>query len=381
MTYIRDECVAMILAGGSGSRLGTLTEKTAKPAVSFGGKYRIIDFTLSNCSNSGIRTVGVLTQYRPTELSEYIGSGRPWDLDGSRGGVFILPPYLGRDGGDFYSGTADSVYRNLEFIRRYGAKYVLILSGDHIYKMDYGRMIAEHKRRAAGVTVATVEVPPADAPRFGILETDDDLFVTGFEEKPKNPRSTTASMGVYVFSFDILADYLAGDAADDGSSHDFGKNVIPALVRDGVPVLSYPFYGYWRDVGTVDSLWRANMDLINADSGLDVREVTWRVMTGGDLRPPQCIGHDADVRSSVMSDGSFINGEVKNSVVSRGAVVDQGARVRYSVLMEDVRVESGAVVEYAVVSPGTVVKGGAQVKGRAGSEREPAEIALYCQTT
>ena len=379
MIYLSDECVAMVLAGGSGSRLGTLTDKTAKPAVSFGGKYRIIDFTLSNCSNSGIRTVGVLTQYRPTELSEYIGSGRPWDLDTSRGGVFILPPYLGRDGGAFYSGTADSIYRNLEFIRRYGAKYVLVLSGDHIYKMDYGRMIAEHKRRGAEVTVATVEVPLGDASRFGILETDDDLFVNGFEEKPKAPRSTTASMGVYVFTFDVLDEYLARDAADESSSHDFGKNVIPALVKDGAAVLSYPFYGYWRDVGTVDSLWRANMDLINEDSGLDVREVTWRVMTGGDMRPPEFVGADADVRSTIVSDGSFINGEVKNSVISRGAAVGRGAKVRYSVLMEDVRVESGAVVEYAVVCPGTVVREGVQVIGKAKSEWEPKEIALYRQ--
>ena len=375
--YISGECVAMILAGGSGSRLKSLTDKTAKPAVSFGGKYRIIDFTLSNCSNSGIRVVGVLTQYRPAELSEYIGNGRPWDLDSSRGGVFILPPYLSRDGGSFYTGTADSVYRNLEFIRRYGAKYVIILSGDHVYKMDYGRMVAEHKRRGADVTVATVEVPPAEAHRFGIIETDDELFVTGFEEKPAIPRSCNASMGVYVFSCDVLDEYLARDSADGESSHDFGKNVLPALVRDGASVFSYPFYGYWRDVGTVESLWRANMDLINERSGLDVREVTWRVMTGGDSRPPQRIGAEADVKSSITSDGSVINGEVKNSVVSRGARVDRGATVRYSVLMDDVRVMEGAVVEYAVVSPGTVVREGVVVSGKASSEWEPTEIALY----
>ena len=364
MNFQKKHCVAMLLAGGQGSRLMVLTENTAKPAVPFGGKYRIIDFPLSNCVNSGIDTIGVLTQYQPLELNEYIGNGQPWRLNRSHCGVQVLPPYAKSKKSEWYKGTANAIYQNIAFIERYDPDDVIILSGDHIYKMDYGRMIAEHKRRAAGVTVATVEVPPADAPRFGILETDDDLFVTGFEEKPKNPRSTTASMGVYVFSFDILADYLAGDAADDGSSHDFGKNVIPALVRDGVPVLSYPFYGYWRDVGTIDSLWEANMEVLDPEnSGIDIFDKKWKIYSRNPVLPAQKIGPRAVVQDSLITEGCQIYGRVQHSVLSAGVTVEEGATVEDAVLMDGVVVKAGAVVKRCILAEDVVVGAGAKIGG------------------
>ena len=359
--YKKQDCVALVLAGGNGKRLRSLTDATAKPAVSFGGKYKIIDFTLSNCFNSGVGTVGVLTQYRPAELSEHIGAGGIWDFDRKDGGIFILPPYHDRDGGNWYSGTADAVYKNLGFISRYGAENVLILSGDHVYKMDYGRMISEHVRRGADCTVAVCRVPIGDAKRYGIMTVDDDGFVKEFEEKPEAPRSDLASMGVYVFRTGKLTELLEADAKSDTSVHDFGRNVIPDLLGKGGKILSYPYYGYWRDVGTVGSLWEANMDLLGDDPLFDPYDVRWVVMTHTEQAPPTKIGVSADVRNSLLSDGAEIYGIVEDSVLSPGVVVESGAVVKRSVLMENVCVRRGARVQYSVVGRDSVVSESAKV--------------------
>ena len=359
--YKKQETVALVLAGGGGTRLRSLTKETAKPAVTFGGKYKIIDFTLSNCKNSGVETVGVLTQYKPSELSEHIGVGEVCDFNKKKGGIFILPPYFDRNGGSWYSGTADAVYRNTDFIKRYGAKNVLILSGDHVYKMDYGRMIEEHERREADLTVAVFRVPFTEAKRYGIMTLDGDLFVTGFDEKPEEPVSDVASMGVYVFRSDVLFDLLSSDADDPLSEHDFGKNVIPSLLSKGGRILAYPFFGYWRDVGTVQSLWEANMDLLGDAPPFDPYDLRWTVATGGEPLPPSRVGTDADVRNSLLSDGAFICGVLEDSVVSPGVTVENGAVVRCSVLMDNVKVNRGARVIYSVVGRNTVVGEGARI--------------------
>ena len=346
---MKKECIAMLLAGGQGSRLYVLTGEMAKPAVPFGGKYRIIDFPLSNCINSGIDTVGVLTQYRPLELNSYIGSGQPWDLDGSTGGVHILPPYQGSKGGTWYKGTANAIYQNIGFIDLYDPDYVVILSGDHIYKMDYSKMVARHKETNAACTISVMEVPWSEAPRFGIMSVDGDDMITEFAEKPKEPKSNLASMGIYVFSWKALRQYLTDDEADPNSENDFGKNVIPAMLAAGERMAAYRFAGYWKDVGTLDSLWDANMDMLSPASGLDLRDDTWPIYARSVNAPPAYLGWDASVTHSAFNRGGAIEGTVENSVLSSNVNIGKGARVSYSVLLPGVTVEPGAVVEYAIL--------------------------------
>ena len=357
----KKECVAMLLAGGQGSRLYALTQKTAKPSVSFGGKYRIIDFTLSNCINSGLDTVGVLTQYQPLLLNDYIGNGLPWDLDRTFGGVKILPPYQGKDGADWYRGTANAIWQNMNFIDRYGAEYVLVLSGDHIYKMDYAEMLAYHKQRGADCTIAVIEVPLEEASRFGIMSTREDGTIYRFTEKPKQPDSTKASMGIYIFNRDKLERYLRADSQDPASSNDFGKNVIPAMLAGGETMLAYPFHGYWKDVGTIDSLWEANMDLLGEHPALVLSDESWRIYSRHESAPPQFVGSDAVVSNCSVTAGCELYGSVRNSVLGSNVRVMPGAVVEDSVLMSDVTVESGASVRYSILDSGVTVGAGATV--------------------
>ena len=345
----KKECVAMLLAGGQGSRLYNLTEKNAKPAVPFGGKYRIIDFTLSNCVNSGIDTVGVLTQYQPYVLNEYIGSGQPWDLDKTYGGVKILPPYQRANGAYWYKGTANAIYQNLGFIERYDPDYVLILSGDHIYKMDYFEMLKFHKEKGADCTIAVIDVPITEASRFGIMNTSEDNSIYEFEEKPAKPKSTKASMGIYIFTADILKKYLEEDDNDPASSNDFGKNVIPKMLADGVKMYAYPFSGYWKDVGTVQSLWEANMDLIGDDPALDLRTREFRIFSRNSTRPPHYVGADAKIVNSLVTEGCEVYGTVVNSVLFGGVKVAKGAVVEDSVIFEETEIEEGSTVEYSIL--------------------------------
>ena len=351
----KKECVAMLLAGGQGSRLYALTKKTAKPSVSFGGKYRIIDFTLSNCVNSGLDTVGVLTQYQPLILNDYIGNGLPWDLDRTFGGVKILPPYQGQNGADWYKGTANAIWQNMEFINRYDAEYVLVLSGDHIYKMDYAAMLDFHKKRGADCTIAVIDVPIEEASRFGIMSTTEDGTIYKFSEKPKNPDSTKASMGIYIFTKDKLEHYLREDSLDPNSANDFGKNVIPTMLSAGEKMIAYPFEGYWKDVGTIQSLWEANMDLLGERPTLSVVDEAWRIYTRHEAAGPQFVGQDAVISNSSVTAGCEINGTVKNSVLGSNVRVGKGAVVEDSVLMSDVTVEAGAVVRYAILDSGVTV--------------------------
>ncbi len=339
----------MLLAGGQGSRLYALTESTAKPAVIFGAKYRIIDFPLTNCIHSGIDTVGVLTQYQPLVLNEYIGNGQPWDLDRNMGGVNILPPYQGKDGSDWYKGTANAIYQNLTFIERYDPDYVLILSGDHIYKMDYAEMLAFHKQSGADCTISVIEVPLEEASRFGIMSADEDGRITKFEEKPKNPSSTKASMGIYIFNRKKLVEYLKADNDDPDSVNDFGKNIIPKMLAAGERMFAYPFSGYWKDVGTLSSLWEANMDLLGDEPVFDLGDDEWRIRSRTAALPPQYIGSEAEVRNSIITQGCVIEGTVIGSVLSSGVVVKKGAVVRDSVIMNETIVEEGAHVEYAIL--------------------------------
>ena len=364
----KKECVAMLLAGGQGSRLYTLTEKTAKPAVLFGGKYRIIDFPMSNCVNSGIDTVGVLTQYQPMVLNEYIGNGQPWDLDRLNGGVMVLPPYQGKNGADWYKGTANAIYQNMQFINRYDPDYVLILSGDHIYKMDYAKMLDAHKKSGADCTIAVLNVPLDQASRFGIMNTDETGRIVEFEEKPKHPKSTKASMGSYIFTKKILEEYLTKDDADPESAKDFGKNVIPAMLNDGRKMVAYPFEGYWKDVGTLTSLWEANMDLLGTNPEFDLHTKDWRIYSRNNNLPPHFISETATVKNSLITEGCDIRGTVINSVLSNGVTVEEGAVVRDSVLMTDVTVKVGARVEYSIIDSDTVICENASV----GKERASA---------
>ena len=349
---MKKDCIAMLLAGGQGSRLYVLTGAMAKPAVPFGGKYRIIDFPLSNCSNSGIDTVGVLTQYRPLELNSYIGNGQPWDLDSSTGGVHILPPYMGSQGGTWYKGTANAIYQNIGFIDLYDPDYVLILSGDHIYKMDYSQMVARHKESGAACTISVMEVPWAEASRFGIMSVDGDDMITEFAEKPKEPKSNLASMGIYVFTWKTLRRYLTEDEADPKSENDFGKNIIPTMLSRGERMAAYRFEGYWKDVGTLDSLWDANMDMLSPTSGLDLRDESWPIYARSVNAPPTFVGHNAHMSHCAFNRGSEIQGTAENSVLSPGVVVEEGARISYSVLLPGTVVEAGAVVEYAILGEG-----------------------------
>lgn len=361
--YRKKECVAMLLAGGQGSRLYSLTEKTAKPAVPFGGKYRIIDFPMSNCVNSGIDTVGVLTQYQPLVLNEYIGNGQPWDLDRTRGGVMVLPPYQGKKSSDWYKGTANAIYQNLNFIERYDAEYVLILSGDHIYKMDYNKMLSYHKQTGADCTIAVLEVPMDQASRFGILNTEEDNRIYEFEEKPKNPKSNKASMGIYIFKADLLKKYLTEDNDDPDSSNDFGKNIIPKMLGDGRKMYAYLFEGYWKDVGTIQSLWEANMDLLGQNPKFNLYDKSWRIFYRHNAEPPQKIVTGARVSDSMITEGCHISGTVESSVLSESVTVEPGAIVRNSVLMSGVTVKSGAVVDYSIIDHDSVIGENAWVGG------------------
>lgn len=367
--YKKQECVAMLLAGGQGSRLYALTEKTAKPAVMFGGKYRIIDFPMSNCVNSGINTVGVLTQYQPLVLNEYIGNGQPWDLDRMSGGVMVLPPYQGKNGADWYKGTANAIYQNLDFIRRYAPDYVLILSGDHIYKMDYNAMLQAHKNTEADCTIAVLEVPLSEASRFGIMVTDDTGKINDFQEKPKNPTSTKASMGIYIFNTKVLEKYLIDDENTPGSNNDFGKNIIPNMLKDGMKMYAYPFEGYWKDVGTISSLWEANMELLGENPAFNVHDKQWRIFSRNYAAPPHYIGKDAIVSDSIISEGCEIYGTVEHSVLSSNVNVEKGAIVKDSVIMSGTIIKANAKVCYSIIDGNSIISENAKV----GEERDLAK--------
>ncbi len=359
----KKKCVAMLLAGGQGSRLGVLTGKIAKPAVPYGGKYRIIDFPLSNCVNSGIDTVGILTQYKPLELNDYVGSGKPWDLDRLNGGVHILPPYQGQKGGDWYKGTANAIYQNLAFIERYDPEYVLILSGDHIYKMDYSRMLEQHVETQAACTIAVLEVSLEEASRFGIMNTNPDGSIYEFEEKPKQPKSTLASMGIYVFSWDKLKKYLTEDEAKPDSSNDFGKDVIPAMLNAGERMMVYRFADYWKDVGTVESLWDANLDLLNPKINLNLSDRKWRIYSRTAALPPQYVADTAKVENSLITDGCEVAGDLDYSVLFENVTVEEGATVEYSLIMPGAVIRKGAKVRYAIVAENAVIEENAEVGG------------------
>ena len=371
--FKKKECVAMLLAGGQGSRLYALTQKTAKPAVSFGGKYRIIDFPLSNCINSGVDTVGVLTQYRPLLLNEYIGNGLAWDLDRRFGGVQILAPYQGQSGADWYRGTANAIWQNMEFINRYDAKYVLILSGDHIYKMGYAKMLEQHKKSGAACTIAVLDVPIEEASRFGIMSTREDGSIFKFTEKPKNPDSTKASMGIYVFTKDKLEAYLKADNDDPESANDFGKNIIPTMLASGEKMMSYSFEGYWKDVGTISSLWEANMDLLGDAPAFSLLDESWRIYSRHSAQPPQYIAKGAVIENASVTAGCQIYGTVKNSVLGANVTVGKGAVVEDSVIMNDVVIEEGATVRYAILDEKVTIG----KKATVGATRESgADIAV-----
>ncbi|MCI1479238.1 MAG: glucose-1-phosphate adenylyltransferase [Clostridium beijerinckii] len=352
----KNEIVAMILAGGQGSRLGVLTKKLAKPAVPFGGKYRIIDFPLSNCSNSGIYTVGVLTQYKPLELNAHIGIGEAWDLDRAHGGVHVLPPYQEEKGGEWYKGTANAIYQNIEFVDRYDPEYILILSGDHIYKMDYTKMLDFHKEKQAEATIAVIEVPMDEASRFGIMNTREDLSIYEFEEKPKNPKNNLASMGIYIFNWKTLKKYLREDESDKTSKNDFGMNIIPSMLSNGNKMVAYPFKGYWKDVGTIDSLWEANMDLIREDNELDLHDEEWKIYSVNPVRPAQYIGENAKVSNSLVVEGCVVNGQVESSILFQGVQIGKNSVVRDSIIMTDAKIGDNVVIEKAIVGSGAIVR-------------------------
>lgn len=351
----KTECLGMILAGGQGSRLGALTQKIAKPAVGFGGKYRIIDFSLSNCVNSGITTVGVLTQYRPLMLNAYIGTGAPWDLDEAEGGVFVLPPYATQDGGEWYNGTADAVYKNLDFIDSFQADYVLILSGDHLYKMDYNKMLDFHKQSGAELTVSVINVSLAEAKRFGIVTVGESGRIERFAEKPTAPDSTLASMGIYIFNRQTLREALLADAQREESEHDFGKDIIPMLLAEEKRLYAYEFSGYWEDVGTIESYYRTNMDLLRDDSRFGLFDDEWRIFSNSNIYPPHYIGSRAQISASLICNGSTVLGEVHNSIISPEVFIGEGARVADSILLSGARVESGARVIRAILGEGAQV--------------------------
>ena len=353
--------VAMLLAGGQGSRLGVLTKNIAKPAVPYGGKYRIIDFPLSNCSNSGIYTVGVLTQYQPLELNDYLGNGQPWDLDRMKGGVHILSPYEAIGGAKWYKGTANAIYQNITFIEKYDPEYVVILSGDHIYKMDYSKMIDFHKKNNADCTIAVLEVPWEEASRFGILATDENNKIYEFAEKPKEPKSNKASMGVYVFSWNKLKKYLIHDENTEGSSNDFGKNIIPSMLDAGERMFAFPFKGYWKDVGTIASLWEANLDIINPNVDLDLSDTSWKIYSRAPEAPPHYIGENAKVENSSVSKGCEIDGNVDYSVIFSNVTIEEGADVRYSVIMPGATVKKGAKVYYSIIAKNAVIEENAKI--------------------
>ncbi len=364
MYKTKKECVAMLLAGGQGSRLYALTHDMAKPAVPYGGKYRIIDFPLSNCVNSGIDTVGVLTQYQPLALHDYIGNGQPWDLDKLNGGAHCLPPYQTALGAEWYKGTANAIYQNIAFIDRYDPDYVVMLSGDHIYKMDYNKMLQFHKEKGAVATIAVQDVPLEEASRFGIMITDDDNNIIDFEEKPKNPRSTFASMGIYIFSWKELRQYLIDNENNPDEDKDFGKAIIPNMLKANEKMVAYMFEGYWKDVGTLDSLWEANMDLLNPNIPIDLYDPEWKMYSKNPIMPPQYIGPNAVIENSMVTDGCVVDGTVDFSVIYEGVTIEKGATVTDSIIMPGSVIKSGAVVEYAIVGENCIVGEGAQIGTR-----------------
>lgn len=347
----KKEVVAMLLAGGQGSRLGVLTKKLAKPAVPFGGKYRIIDFPLSNCINSGIEAVGVLTQYQPLVLNEYVGNGQPWDLDGIHSGVTCLSPYESKEGSDWYSGTANAIYQNIAFVDRYDPEYIVVLSGDHIYKMDYAKMIKYHKQNEAACTIAVIDVPLEEASRFGILNTNPDGSIYEFDEKPAVPKSTNASMGIYVFSWKILKKYLIQDAENENSSNDFGKDVLPLMLNSGEKMMAYQFEGYWKDVGTIDSLWEANMDLLDPNVTLDLRGIYSR----NPMMPPHYVGENAEIQNSMLADGCNVDGKLEFSILFPGVTIGKDAEINSSIIMPGAVIEEGAKVQFSIISENTVI--------------------------
>ena len=359
---MKQELLAMILAGGQGSRLGVFTKRIAIPAVSFGGKYRIIDFFLRNCSNSGIDTVGVLTQYRPRILNSHIGMGSHWDLDRINGGVYILQPYMSEKEGHWYNGTANAIYKNMNFIDDYNPEYLLVLSGDHIYKMDYSEMLNFHKEKNAKATIAVIEVPWDEASRFGIMNTEEDKKIYEFEEKPKDPKSNLASMGVYIFNWKTLKEYFLRGQKTKECFDDFGKDVIPAMLNDGVEMYAYPFRGYWRDVGTIDSLWEANMDLIKTPEAIDLSDQNWKIYTNTMDLPPQYIGKYASVKESLVADGCSVLGSVENTVLSHKVEVGEGSTIRNSVIMPNVKIGKNVVIEKAMIAEGAIIKDNAVIK-------------------
>ncbi len=358
---IKKEMIAMLLAGGQGSRLYVLTNNRAKPAVPFGGKYRIIDFTLSNCANSGIDTVGVLTQYKPMELNAYIGTGQPWDLDRMNGGIQVLPPYVTGDDGQWYKGTANAIYQNIQFIEQYDPTYVLVLSGDHVYKMDYAKMLTFHKEKGADATIAVMQVPIDEASAYGILNTNDDLSIYEFEEKPKVPKSNNASMGVYIFTWEKLKKYLEADEKKTDSANDFGKNILPEMLHCGEKMFAYPFDGYWKDVGTINNLWEANMDLLNPKISLNLSDPLWRIYCRHSLTTPQYVGEQAEIKNAIITEGCQINARVHHSVLFSDVTADENAEISYSIIMRNAKIAKGAKVQYAIVADGAVIEPGAVV--------------------
>ncbi|MBR1746980.1 MAG: glucose-1-phosphate adenylyltransferase [Clostridia bacterium] len=355
MLSTKKECVAMLLAGGQGTRLGVLTQQVAKPAVPFGGKYRIIDFPISNTINSGIDTIGVLTQYQPFELNQYIGNGQPWDLDRLNGGAFVLPPYQKGKSGEWYKGTANAIYQNINFIDRYNPEYVLILSGDHIYKMDYADMLDYHKKNGADCTIAVLNVSIEEASRFGIMNTNDKNEIYEFEEKPKKPKSTKASMGIYIFTWEKLRAYLIRDEEDKNSQNDFGKNIIPMMLADGQKLFAYEFSGYWKDVGTISSLWEANMDVLNPDSGLNLNDRGWKIYARNMAEPPHYVGKNAEIKNSIISEGCNVDGKITNSVIYHGATVEEGAEIKDSIIMPGTLIGKNCRICHAIVGWNAVV--------------------------
>ena len=358
---VSKDCVAMILAGGQGSRLGALTKNVAKPAVPFGGKYRIIDFPLSNCVHSGINTVGVLTQYQPLELNRYIGNGNPWDLDRSHGGVYVLPPYQSAKAGEWYKGTANAIYQNLSFLESFKPENVLILSGDHIYKMHYGEMLKAHKESGAAVTIAVMPVPWEEASRFGIMNVDEEGTITDFEEKPAEPKSNLASMGIYIFTYEVLKKYLEADERDPSSANDFGKNIIPTMLENGEKMVSFRFEGYWKDVGTIHSLWEANMDLVDQPPKFDLNDRSWSIYSRNMALAPHYVGQNAKITNSTVTEGCFIDGEIKHSVIFGGVELEEGSVVSDSVIMPGAKIGKNVVIEKAVIGADAVIGDGAKV--------------------
>ena len=358
---IKKKCVAMLLAGGQGSRLYALTQKVAKPAIPYGGKNRFIDFPLSNCINSGIDTVGVLTQYQPMVLNEYIGNGQPWDLDKMHGGVHVLPPYQTAAGASWYEGTANAIYQNMAFIERYDPEYVIVLGGDHIYKMDYSKMLDYHIANNADSTIAVIDVPRSEASRFGIMTCDEEGRIVDFTEKPKVPKSTLASMGIYVFSWEKLRKYLIENENANTGSKDFGKDIIPAMLANDERLFAYEFEGYWKDVGTLDSLWEANMDLLSPSVPLNLYDPNWKVYSRHNNMPPQYIGKNAHVENSMITEGSVVDGTVDFSIISSGVTIEEGASVKYSIVMPGTTIKKNAVVEYAIIGENCVVESDAMI--------------------